>query len=340
MFALCCLCALVAATTGSLFAYDISRKAHACGAPGHRFSACAPTVAAVLACTCSLCAIGRLVFLSRRVSNVPTRVLLHSVWSVWRGAYGIASLMLLAVSIPCIAESPQLEPDEPGTDPRQGIAVACVWIVCVGLTTPSLRGWLQRALQGLVSRGRSNEAAALAALIGTFGSKQALSRGQATLRAIVASDLCEDDFLVNRPNPDLVGKVRKCRPGQVDCFLSHSWSDDGQEKWQALQMWCSAFQTVYQREPLIWFDKASIETDNLQEPSRHRLTASCHFLVPFASPHLLITSSSRRSNLHVCLFTSPSATISCASPVRRMLTESGAPSNSSPLQRWEATPRR
>ena len=42
--------------------------------------------------------------------------------------------------------------------------------------------------------------------------------------------------------------------GSVDAFISHSWHDDADLKWEALQAWRRAFVAAHGREPTVWFD--------------------------------------------------------------------------------------
>ena len=37
--------------------------------------------------------------------------------------------------------------------------------------------------------------------------------------------------------------------------LSHSWHDDPEQKWRALQRWSLKFEERHGRTPVLWFDK-------------------------------------------------------------------------------------
>jgi len=50
----------------------------------------------------------------------------------------------------------------------------------------------------------------------------------------------------------LASASRPASFGEVDAFISHSWSDDPGAKWDALQTWRSEFVAQYRREPIIW----------------------------------------------------------------------------------------
>jgi hypothetical protein len=47
-----------------------------------------------------------------------------------------------------------------------------------------------------------------------------------------------------------------CEPGKIDYFITHSWSDDPQLKYEALQRIGDKFRQENEgREPVVWFDK-------------------------------------------------------------------------------------
>ena len=57
----------------------------------------------------------------------------------------------------------------------------------------------------------------------------------------------------NTPDPTLCEKSVVAIPGEVDAFLSHSWSDDAHDKWAALSEWRNGFRAANSgREPTIW----------------------------------------------------------------------------------------
>jgi len=51
--------------------------------------------------------------------------------------------------------------------------------------------------------------------------------------------------------------------GTIDAFISHSWSDDADAKWEALQEWRARFKARHRREPVIWFDRLSIDQSTI-----------------------------------------------------------------------------
>ena len=55
--------------------------------------------------------------------------------------------------------------------------------------------------------------------------------------------------------------LRHCRPGAVitERVFSHSWHDDPELKWDALQAWRADFKSLHRREPTVWIDKYCID---------------------------------------------------------------------------------
>lgn len=54
-----------------------------------------------------------------------------------------------------------------------------------------------------------------------------------------------------------------CRVGECDAFFSHSWHDDGRQKWDALSHWCTEFENANKRSPRLWLDKVCIDQNNI-----------------------------------------------------------------------------
>lgn len=46
--------------------------------------------------------------------------------------------------------------------------------------------------------------------------------------------------------------------GKIDAFVSHTWNDDYQQRSAALEHWAHKFKMRKGRDPVIWFDKASL----------------------------------------------------------------------------------
>ena len=84
----------------------------------------------------------------------------------------------------------------------------------------------------------------------------ALSPLPIQFRSISLGLVTEQDMAGNAPDPALAARTQPATFGQVDAFLTYSWSDDSGLKWQQLQQWRTAFKAKHNgREPLMWIDK-------------------------------------------------------------------------------------
>ena len=63
------------------------------------------------------------------------------------------------------------------------------------------------------------------------------------------------------PNSRFADACVRAPLGTVDAFVSHSWQDDPELKWAALQAWRREFVAAHKREPTIWFDRLCIVQD-------------------------------------------------------------------------------
>ena len=54
----------------------------------------------------------------------------------------------------------------------------------------------------------------------------------------------------------------------LDRFLSHSWHDDAEAKWNVLRQWSQQFFSQNGRAPRLWLDKVCIDQANIGEGLR------------------------------------------------------------------------
>lgn len=54
----------------------------------------------------------------------------------------------------------------------------------------------------------------------------------------------------------------KWEDNKIDYFVSHSWDDDPEQKWEALKKFCSDFFKKNKRYPTLWLDKVCIDQRN------------------------------------------------------------------------------
>lgn len=115
----------------------------------------------------------------------------------------------------------------------------------------------------------------IAALLGGLSVDEGLAVAQDKFRSISFVALRPRDFVANREKQGKANTLfRKTEPtklGQCDVFLSHSWSDDGGEKFMALAAWAEKFRKKNNRQPKIWLDKACIDQSNIEQVERSML---------------------------------------------------------------------
>jgi hypothetical protein len=125
-------------------------------------------------------------------------------------------------------------------------------------TTALRPDFRRRAQAALASRGEQiATAAGIAALMGNHSVKEVLSEGRRRFMSITLDQLDFEEMKDREPNPELFQRAVSARIGEVDAFLSHSWSDPSLEKWRALNEWRERFRSTHGREPLVWIGKKS-----------------------------------------------------------------------------------
>jgi len=119
----------------------------------------------------------------------------------------------------------------------------------------------------LMSRGEAAAAAAsISQLLVRQSAKDILAKARGSFTYVSADKLLQRDMADSDPNPALSTLISKGRLGEVDAFVSHSWTDDADLKWKALQDWREKFKQEHQgREPKLWIDKYSIDQNNVDD---------------------------------------------------------------------------
>ena len=188
-----------------------------------------------------------------------------------------------------------------------------------GLTfTPSVRSAILRWLGSLgKSASREQEAASVAALIASKGSvADALGGAEKHFRACPLSQISLEKLANNQPDPSLHALTSPAVLGEVDGFISHSWSDPGETKYQLLHKWAAA--TACGSEgPLMWLEYAQgiklVRTFRVSSVLEH-LSSEVHRMCPFSralAPHITARLvSTRRTSTptsRVCRSSSPGA---------------------------------
>ena len=113
------------------------------------------------------------------------------------------------------------------------------------------RGRIHAWLIGLATSGDAGRAAGVAAMIGKLEPQAVLGMARRTFTGLPFELLSKVDLSSNA-DTGLNAKARRCRLGEVDAFLSHSWHDDADTKWRALSAWAAELAEAQGRSPMVW----------------------------------------------------------------------------------------
>ena len=188
---------------------------------------------------------------------LPPRLALSRIWITWRvSMFAVGSCL----GFLALAET---------NANFMTAMVSSSMIMSLEFWTPLLfmtrrnRGRIHRWLMGLwtSSKGTAEqEAATIAALLGGGSADAALAGGAARFRALPLSELTEED-LSGSADSGLHVKTRPAALGDVDGFVSHSWSDNGVAKYKVLQEWSRS--RSKQGSATVWLDKACIDQSSI-----------------------------------------------------------------------------
>lgn len=116
---------------------------------------------------------------------------------------------------------------------------------------------------------RSSPEVAAAATVAAFMDHRApeeiIATALQSFRYVTLDKLECSHFLSREPDPNLNAFAKSTSFGNIDAFVSHSWQDDAENKFNALQKWREDFKGKYQREPRLWIDKFCIDQKNIEE---------------------------------------------------------------------------
>merc|ERR1719337_367659 len=146
---------------------------------------------------------------------------------------------------------------------QSGIYVTTLVITGTACGWPNFR---MRAQAWLSSRGETRSlAAAVATAIGGNSVEETEEKAGKLLRYVTLDKISKEELAENKPNPLLYERSMHGTFGDVDAFISHSWSDPSDSKWDGLQSWRNRFKRQYGREPRVWFDKCCIDQMNIDD---------------------------------------------------------------------------
>jgi hypothetical protein len=136
-------------------------------------------------------------------------------------------------------------------------------IICAFALSPA---GIRRMQAFLARRGSSLVyASAVSALIAGRRAEEVHRHAIATFRGVRADLLQREHFDSFAPSSELFDLSQHMAIGEVDAFVSHSWSDSGAEKFAGLAEWCAHFREKHSgREPVLWLDRACFSQADME----------------------------------------------------------------------------
>lgn len=104
----------------------------------------------------------------------------------------------------------------------------------------------------------------IAAMIGPGSYCRHFEESMALLHCVSMADITREEIFEKTPNPKCFDKATPAEFNEIDFFLSHSWSDDPESKWLAMQELRAEFIAQHGREPKVWLDKYCIDQTDIQ----------------------------------------------------------------------------
>eukprot|EP00429_Kryptoperidinium_foliaceum_P016394 CAMPEP_0176041584 /NCGR_PEP_ID=MMETSP0120_2-20121206/20627_1 /TAXON_ID=160619 /ORGANISM="Kryptoperidinium foliaceum, Strain CCMP 1326" /LENGTH=552 /DNA_ID=CAMNT_0017374987 /DNA_START=75 /DNA_END=1733 /DNA_ORIENTATION=+ len=152
------------------------------------------------------------------------------------------------------------------------------------------REGLRRRVNALIEAKSSRAAAAgVAAMVGNCKPREVMAQAASRFRCVRMDEVGFEDMTDNSPNHQLFSKTKHGKLGQCDAFISHSWHDDPQAKWEAIQRWRGDFVERFGQEPTAWIDKYCIDQQCIEQNLRCLpvFLSGCKNLVVFCGPTYL-----------------------------------------------------
>ena len=118
----------------------------------------------------------------------------------------------------------------------------------------------------LLSKMEHGTAASVAGFLGGHSPDHVQATAKELFRGVTLDQVQKDEMAKSEPDSMLMQKTVPATLGEVDAFLSHSWHDDCDMKWDQLQTFRQDFKEAHGgREPMVWIDKYCLDQENLKE---------------------------------------------------------------------------
>ena len=221
--------------------------------------------------------------------RMPPRRMLLRLWLVYRFLFcGLAACDMSFFFLLPISTGEHIVPTWRADDARTALLAGITsFLLSALVVTPANRGHFLHSLAAITNtRGsRENEAASVASLLTNCSAAATLAAGTERFRALRLASLTRVELANSTPDPALYAKTEPATLGSVHSFLSHSWGDDGDTKFDKLHEWVNARQ-VKADEWRVWLDKACIADLDLDMSLTCLpvFLSSCEFLLVLAGP--------------------------------------------------------
>ena len=194
---------------------------------------------------------------------MPPRRMLLRLWFVFRLGLGGAAAVIVPLFFYPLYFGGRIAPIWTADDLQTcSLANFASCLLAALVLTPANRGRVLRLLAAITStRGSSyeHEAASVAALLSNRSATTTLAMGAERFRALPFASLTRAELAMSTPDPAMHAKTVPATLGSVHAFLSHSWGDDGDAKFDKVHEWAGG------EDKLVWLDKACIDQRNVSE---------------------------------------------------------------------------
>ena len=204
---------------------------------------------------------------------------LRRLWLVLRLVFSGGALLCLAFFISTVLYLP-IDPSGPNPF-ALWVLLGANLLAAALVFTRANRGRVVAWLGALGKTGEAeNKAAALAALVGSLSAAEAFKLGAERFRKLPLAKLKLEEIAGRKsgavagdwktspgwPTRELYNKTTLAKIGEVDAFISHSWSDDGDAKFKCLQEWKTKDLKNHKdkKAVTIWLDKACLDQRDIQ----------------------------------------------------------------------------
>ena len=143
----------------------------------------------------------------------------------------------------------------------------------------NLLAWIFNGSNSAAQRKEAKAAAAIAAMVGKLGRGRALSLARENFRALSVATLDVTDLNSNTDAHDLFKRTSKAKLGEVDAFMSHSWSDAGAPKFSMLKSWADQNDVTS-----LWLGRESSTNDHMGELDPSKLSRTSYSPTPTPDP--------------------------------------------------------